>query len=298
MSHRFRLLTGVPVVPRLFCFLIAGFAAGAGHPVKASEKEVPPLTRFSDCPSCPEMVALPDGALVKRSTGKKGDGKAGKLSRIMVRAFSVSRFEVTVADWAACVAEKACPELRTNKLASEARHPITNVSWLQAQDYVNWLSAKTGKTYRLPTGNEWQYAALGGRLKSFAWQDRCQYANHDDLTYLVQADNKRKARLARITGKCDDGFWRLAPVGSFKANDFGLHDTSGNVWEWTQSCWVHVPEEKPDADIPAIGPGCEKAELRGGSYRVSSSLVGSWQSSGRRPDFSNIDIGFRVARDH
>lgn len=295
----------VPAIYRLALVLGVGFAAS--HLLvtlanAAAAQDRPALSQFKDCETCPEMIALPAGQLVKQTPLANGNGDTNAaLTKVALPAFAVSRFEVTVGDWSECVSDGACEALRENGNGSETHHPVTNVSWLQAQDYVGWLSEKTGSTYRLPTAEEWEYAARGGRKTSYSWggdgELACLYANHDDLSYMAGNFGKEKSRIAKIIKKCDDGFWRLAPVGSLKPNDFGLYDTAGNVWEWTQSCWRHLPQDRVNLTVQETGPGCEKAELRGGAFRIGTFTLRPSNSAGRRPDFSNIDIGFRVVRD-
>ena len=114
--------------------------------------------------------------------------------------------------------------------------PVVCVNWDDAKAYVNWLSEKTGKGYRLPSEAEWEYAARGGIRTSRYWGDdvsaQCAHANGADGTLKAHYSNWRW-----VVASCRDGFVHTAPVGSFRANGFGLHDMHGNVWEWVVDCW-------------------------------------------------------------
>ena len=109
---------------------------------------------------------------------------------------------------------------------------MNNVSWYGAVAYIDWLNqeTETGKKYRLPTEAEWEYAARAGTSTVRFWgdspDDACQYANVYDQT------SKKENGYSWKNHNCDDGYSNTAPIGSFLANSFGLHDMLGNVWEW------------------------------------------------------------------
>lgn len=145
------------------------------------------------------------------------------------------------------------------------RRPVVNVSWSDAQRYAQWLSAKTGQTWRLPTEIEWERAARGGR---------------DDTPYWW--GNEIGQGRANCKG-CDQRFGgeRTAPVGSYACNPYGVCDTAGNVWEWVQDRMV---------------PGDDAARvMRGGSWAVAGGARAAARFSGR-PDGRNVGLGFRVCR--
>jgi formylglycine-generating enzyme required for sulfatase activity len=158
--------------------------------------------------------------------------------------------------------------------------PVHDVSWNEVQAYIKWLSRTTGKSYRLPTEAEWEYAARAGTKTSYWWGD------------VVGARN----------ANCEDcgGSWdRKTPalVGSFAANPFGLHDMNGGVMEWVADCWTQDYDGAPDDGSAKLSGDCSQRVLRGGSWRndqtyatVSSRL--SYDASVRY--YTN---GFRVARE-
>jgi formylglycine-generating enzyme required for sulfatase activity len=124
------------------------------------------------------------------------------------------------------------------------RHPAVCVSHADAEAYARWLARRTGAPYRLPTEAEWEYAARAGTDMAYPWgadalgTAPCRYANGADLSARAQFP-------AWTTLECADGFLFAAPAGSFEANGFGLHDMSGNVWEWTADCWHDSYEGAP-----------------------------------------------------
>ena len=114
------------------------------------------------------------------------------------------------------------------------RRPVVNVRWRDAKDYTDWLSQQTGYRYRLPTETEWEYAARAGTTTSRFWGDDpdqgCAYANAADL-------DGKKLFVGWTAMQCRDGNIYTAPAGSYRNNDYGLHDMLGNVLEWTCSLY-------------------------------------------------------------
>ena len=124
---------------------------------------------FRDCPDCPEMVIL-RGRLFKVRVPER-EAEPCKVKHLLevppIEPFAIGRHEVTVEEWSACVREKRCEEKKISENPSNDRRPIRNVSWYDAQNYVEWLNSRKDKEdyrlpdYRLPSGVEWQYAARG-----------------------------------------------------------------------------------------------------------------------------------------
>ena len=178
-------------------------------------------------------------------------------------------------------------------------HPVINISWNDARAYCDWLNRKTGKTYRLPTEAEWEYAASNGsKHTKFSW------GNSDP-------SGKKGGSLADETGAAKynwtknatnifigytDGYVNTAPAGSFDPNNFGLYDMTGNVWEWC-SDWY-------GSDYYANSPSKDPTGPSSGSCRVLRG--GSWFSVPLycrvafrdfvAPGYRNFHSGFRLAR--
>ena len=150
--------------------------------------------------------------------------------------------------------------------------PVIHVSWKDAKAYVAWLSRKTGERYRLLSESEWEYAARAGTTTKYHWGN--------------SFDNSR----------ANNGF-KTITVGGYAANEFGLHDMHGNVWEWIEDCWHDSYAGAPnDGRAWTSGGECTRRVMRGGSW---SSNPGNLRAADRRRygvDGWNSDIGFRVAR--
>jgi formylglycine-generating enzyme required for sulfatase activity len=261
----------------------ASKAARAQGPLTAGQS-------FSDCENCPEMIVVPTGAFLmgspERERGRKPN--EGPQHRVMLKhAFAVAKFEVTFAEWAACVAGGGC---RDNPLPNDegwgrSKHPVIHVSWDDATSYAAWLSKHTGKPYRLLTEAEWEYAARAGTQTPFVTGATIstERANFDgNFTY-------GNAPKGAYVGK-------TVEVGSYRANAFGLHDMHGNVWEWVEDCYKDSYLGAPTDGSAVAQPNCEFRVLRGGSWRVDPLYVRSAYRHQSRPSDNTDNFGFRIAR--
>ncbi len=232
---------------------------------------------FRDCDACPEMIALPPGSFVMGS--EKGDPSEQPAHSVSIDyPFAIGRFEVTVAEWKACHADGGCKYLPTRK-GMTATSPVYNLSWLDAQQYVKWLSKKTGKQYRLPTEAEWEYAARAGTKTRYWWGD--------DVS-------KGMANCKNCGGEWTSK--RPAAVDTFDANAFGLHGTNGSVWEWVADCWFDDYKGAPkDGSARELG-NCQSRVLRGGSWRNDASYAHSASRFTYDHDVRYVLNGFRVVR--
>ena len=161
--------------------------------------------------------------------------------------FAMAVYEVSVAEYNRYAqATGATASRRSNNW------PASNVDYGEARAYARWLSEQTGHSYRLPTEAEWEYAARARTTTKYSWGNEASHlqANYDG----------RSSR------------WRLlAPVGSFPANNFGLYDMHGNVWEWTQDCFHDsyngAPTNGQAWDWEGVNGGdCDMRVVRGGSW--------------------------------
>ena len=297
----------------VFCLVLAagsfGVAAAASPAAQGqealrekAEREralLEPGRVFRDCPECPEMVVVPAGSFMMGSPRDelgRNEYEGPRYRVTLPKPFAVGKYEVTFAEWDACVADGGCDGHRPGDHGrGRGRRPVINVSWHAAQAYVNWLSEKTGKRYRLPSEAEWEYAARGGTRASRYWGDdafgfaQCAHANG--------ADGTLKARNSKIgeVAPCRDGFVQTAPVGSFSANPFGLHDVLGNVMEWVEDCWNERYVGAPVDGSARRSGDCSRRIVRGGSWVLKPWHLRSafrFRSAAGR----NTTIGFRVAR--
>jgi formylglycine-generating enzyme required for sulfatase activity len=174
------------------------------------------------------------------------------------------------------------------------RRPAIDVSWNDiTQQYLPWLSRKTGKTYRLLSEAEWEYVARAGTTTRYHFGD----SERDLCTYGNVADLSAKEKNPGWTlANCRDGHVNTAPVGSFQPNAFGLYDVHGNVWEWVQDCWNGNYSGAPSDGSARTTVDCGRRVLRGGSW-YSNPLYLRAASRGRgTPDFRVDYLGFRVGR--
>ena len=169
------------------------------------------------------------------------------------------------------------------------------VSWDDAKAYVAWLRKKTGKGYRLPSEAEWEYAARAGTQTARYWgnnpNEACRYANVADTTTGPSGNTWTKRH------ECSDGFWFPAQVASFVANNFGLHDVIGNVWEWVEDCYHDSYTGAPGDGSAWTSGGCSVGRvLRGGSWYDYPQIARSAKRGRCVSTLRNISDGFRLAR--
>ena len=256
--------------------------------------------RFQDCLRCPVMVVVPAGSFMMGSSpesSEEGNGVERPQHRVTIESpFGVGVYEVTFAEWDACVNGGGCGGYSPPDYVREGdRHPVVEVSWEDAWAYTAWLSQETGETYRLLSEAEWEYMARAGTQTERYWGDdssnQCTYANGYDATAHAEREYDFVEPVA-----CSDRYVTTAPVGSFRANAFGLYDVLGNAWEWTEDCWNGDYSGAPaDGSARRLGD-CSRRVLRGGSW---VSRPGNLRSALRdRDPAGNRDInnGFRVAR--
>lgn len=242
-----------------------------GFPVQVGQS-------FRDCPECPEMVVIPAGRFLMGSPAhEKGRyTNEGPQRDVALRThLAIGRFEITFAEWDACVAARGCNHRPNDRGWGRGRQPVMDVSWEDAQQYVEWLRQRTGRHYRLLTEAEWEYAARAGTTSAFA----TGHAIHE-----TQANHAHKVN-------------RPSPGGSYAPNRFGLHDMQGNVWEWVQDCFERSYNNAPmDASEPVVTPNCAWRAMRGGSWSNTASFLRSAMRYGFAATTRRDDTGFRVAR--
>jgi sulfatase modifying factor 1 len=277
---------------------------------------------FKDCSDCPDMVVIPAGRYFMGALpGEEEDEKIPQILRnrsqprhiVSVASFSAGRYEVTVGQYSAFViatnrkSASGCTvwngqkfeidlskNWRNTGFLQSDSHPVSCVSWEDSRDYVQWLKQKTGKDYRLLTEAEWEYAARAGTITTRHWGDDanlfCSYGN--------SADAKSKSIQGAsdwTVANCDDGYSYTAPVGSFRANSYGLYDMLGNVSEWVQDCWFENYVGAPLNGVARISGVCSLRVLRGGSWSNLPALSRS-ATRGKNPIGGRYSFnGFRVA---
>lgn len=277
-----------------------------------------------DCAHCPEMVVIPAGRFVmgvapgeeeRTNLPAEFRNRSEPQRSVSVKRFSAGRFEVKRGEYRAfaeatgrtgegCFAwrgdtfeMKPANSWRNPGYPQDDAHPAACVSWDDANAYVMWLSQLTGKSYRLLTEAEWEYAARAGTTTTRFWGDdadkSCDYANGADRStarLVAGAENWYVAN-------CDDRHAYTAPAGSYRPNAFGLHDMLGNVEEWTQDCWIGNYRGAP-TDGSAVAAGdCSMRVVRGGSWDDAPVGVPAAYRVGSPATIRVYRRGFRVAAD-
>ena len=259
-------------------FLLAvGWASSAAVP-GAGQARMEAGTVFRDCEGCPEMVVVPAGAYMM---GSPEEANEMPIHRVTIgEPLAVGKYEVTFAEWDACVADGGCYGHRPDDAGwGRGNRPVMNVDWNQAQTYTMWLSEKTGKVYRLLSEAEWEYVARAGSETAYSWGNEI---------------GRNRANCGGCGSRWDGK--QTAPVGSFGANGFGLHDVHGNVWEWVQDCWNGTYAGAP-ADGSAWEQGdCNARVVRGGSWNIFPWYLRSASRAGTLFVDRDYRLGFRVAR--
>ncbi|MBC7905622.1 MAG: SUMF1/EgtB/PvdO family nonheme iron enzyme [Rhodospirillaceae bacterium] len=233
---------------------------------------------LKDCRDCPALVVMQPGSFTMGAMG--GDASSKPPHKVTIaKAFAIGKYEVTVAEWNACVQAGACKPAGEPGEGGD-RLPVRNVHWQDAQDYVAWLSKQTGRKYRLPTEAEWEYAARGGAASAYWWGE---------------AFGKGKANCSDCGGAYDRKL--PSPVDAFPANGFGLFGTAGGVAEWVEDCWSPSHAGAPKDGSARVEPNCRERVIRGGSWRNDHSYAASASRFYYDADVRYIANGFRVVRE-
>jgi formylglycine-generating enzyme required for sulfatase activity len=241
--------------------------------------------QFKDCSDCPQMVVIPAGEFTMGSPPSEQAAEA--QHRVTIAApFAVSKFEITFDEWDACAADGGCGGYWPDDQGwGRGNHPAINISWENAKSYVDWLSRKTGKAYRLLSESEWEYAVRAGTTTRFWHGDALSpsQANYDG-----SVDGSGPSEVNRQS---------TVPVGSFPPNGFGLHDMHGNAAEWVEDCWHDEYTAMAPTDGSAWVDGdCNGRVVRGGSWEDSElEQRSAARTGGERKDQFYTD-GFRIAR--
>ena len=206
------------------------------------------------CAACPEMVVISSGSFQMGSPGSESGryDYEGPVHRVSICSkFALGKYEVTRGQYAAFVRDtgrgtgdgcrywtgtevKFGPSIswRETGYSQTDSHPVTCVNWEDAKAYAMWLSRKTGKSYRLPSEAEWEYAARAGTTAARYWGSSSGQAySHENVNDRTA---KRVNNFPWDAHDCDDGHGQTSPVGRFRSNSYGLYDVLGNVLEWVE----------------------------------------------------------------
>ena len=229
----------------------------------------------------PESAVIPAGSFQMGCvSGVECEGDEFPVHTVTIPApLAVGKYEVTFSEWDACVESGGCRHVPHDAGWGRGNRSVVHVSWEDTQEYVAWLSAETGYEYRLLSESEWEYAARAGTGTAYSWGNEI-------------GDNR--ANCDGCGSRWD--FDRTAPVGSFAANAFGLHDMHGNVFEWVEDCWNGSYVGAPSDGSAWKRGDCSSRVLRGGSWYDGPRFLRSAFRYGRWSGVRSLSFGFRVAR--
>jgi formylglycine-generating enzyme required for sulfatase activity/uncharacterized caspase-like protein len=234
-------------------------------PETVTSKPEPSTLSVSASFTEPQMVKVEGGSFQMGSNSNQSDEKPEHS--VSVSSFYIGKFEVTQAEWRSVMGQNP-KELKDFK---GDNMPVHSVSWNDIQDFLQKINAKTGKRYRLPTEAEWEFAARGGNKSN-------------NYTYSGSNDVKSVAWMTENAGS------KTHTVGGLKANELGIYDMSGNVWEWCQDWYKGYPGSSGVTDYTG-----SNRVLRGGSWGSSAEGCRSTYRSGNTPTYRGNALGFRLA---
>jgi formylglycine-generating enzyme required for sulfatase activity len=243
------------------------------------------IAAFKDQPA---LIELATGSVLYRVAGdftRNGKPAQAPLATIRItRPLAIMKHQVSSADYQRCVAEKACRTLPPD-IALAADRPAVMVSWRDADAYAAWLSRKTGESYRLPTDEEWAYAA-GSR--------------YQDDSLPVDGNDPSKGWLARYAResslKSEEIDSKPRPLGAFGANENGLLDVAGNVWEWTNTCFVRTALDEPGNALNSTA-NCGVRVVEGQHRAYVTDFIRDARAGGCAAGIPPSNLGFRLVRE-
>ncbi len=231
---------------------------------------------FRDCETCPEMVVLGGGLFTMGSPANEpGRGRdEGPQREVSVQPFAIGKYEVTFAQWDACLGGGGCNGYSPPDGGwGRGDRPVTNVSWNDIQAYLDWLNERAGGLrYRLASEAEWEYAARGGASDAYAFGPRVT---------ATQATFRTR---------------QTTPVGAHAANAFQLFDMHGNVGEWVEDCYAPSYQLAPVDGAAVQAANCQRRVYRGGAFADREPVLRAAARQSARPDTRAQGLGFRVAR--
>ena len=236
-----------------------------------------------------DMVQIPGGTFTMGSPAEEADrnDSEGPQRQVKVPGFFMGKYEVTKAQYEAIMGKNPSDK-KGNKL------PVANISWNDAVEFCNQLSQKTGRTYRLPSEAEWEYACRAGTTTPFHFGETIttEIANYNGKGWAAvrsfpsQPGNYGQGPTGKFRNHGTD-------VDTFSPNAFGLYDMHGNMWEWCQDTW-HNYEEAPTDGRPWTSNGNPHRIARGGSWRNIPLYCRSASRHSFKPDYDNANVGLRV----
>ncbi len=274
----------------------------------------------------PQLVVVPHGAF--QMGAPAGEADATDAERPVhnirfARGFAMSRTEVSVGEfrrfmvatghrarsvrrgYSTAYDERSGNLVRRGRVdwssdyaghAAADHLPVVHVSAKDAAAYAEWLSAQSGQRYRLPSEAEFEYALRAGTQARFPWGEGNPPSRAGNFTGGFDVSPSGRKWQNAFVGY-GDGAWGPAPVASYDANRYGLHDLAGNVSEWVADCWHDGYRRAPSDGSAWVNPGCRVRVLRGGSWASSPAQTRPAWRLGSGADNTNARTGFRVVRE-
>ena len=223
------------------------------------------------------FVRIPSGTCEHREDSPAGKCETAKIT--IGYDFAIGKFSVTVAEWEAAIADGLTINPVREHTQESSKLPVVNVSWEDAVQYAAWLSHRTGKTIRLPSEAEWEYACRANSSSAFSFGESL---NHKQACCRFAAMPEHALPKGPV------------PVGSFPPNAFGLYEMHGNVWEWTMDCWQPSLKHADLDGSPMLDGDYETRVIRGGSWAHPPENAGCSTRGHARKNSRNRFTGFRL----
>ena len=291
------------------------------RPVSSDTTEEATTTTTTNTKSFePQMVFIQGGSF---NMGSNESDDEKPIHRVTVGSFRMGKYELTVKEFAAFItatnyqtdAQKIGNSRVWNAKWEEAEgvswrddeegrprpekdwnKPVIHVSWNDAVAYCQWLSRQTGKTFRLPTEAEWEFAAgSGGKHYKYSWGS---YAPNSSENVGNVADETTHPKYGKWKNEgfegYRDGYFFAAPVGSFQPNELGLYDMTGNVWEWCSDWYDAKYYSNSSSSDPRGSSSGSYRVFRGGGWNYAAALCRVAYRLSDTPDDRRACVGFRL----
>ncbi|MEQ8510417.1 MAG: SUMF1/EgtB/PvdO family nonheme iron enzyme [Rhodospirillaceae bacterium] len=300
------------------------FFVMGGVPIVAAERNT-----FKDCETCPVMIEVPPGSVTIGADQEEGRrwqmldrmsaNEGPRIEVVFASSFALGQMEVTYGQFAEFIEDTGykikpgCFHLTSSGWSVQPKlnwqdpgfevtddHPVACVRRAAILAYINWLSKKTGQSYRLPSEAEYEYAARAGQTSATQatfwgeeWTNACSYQNGADLSFVPNVPDIPYGQYA----DCDDGYVFTSPTASFAPNPFGFYDLAGNVSEWTADCYEETHQDIPRDGKPFSKRSCRAWVAKGGSWAGFPGLLRPATRLRILATTTGTGFGFRVARD-
>jgi formylglycine-generating enzyme required for sulfatase activity len=310
-----------PIVYLLVFLPLLGACASSADPDNFGPRVL------KDCDVCPELIRIEPGefqmGLAEGEIVQPGFPKGQELQELPAHRvqidypFAIGRYEVSIGEFAAFAAAtdfdgKGClvligkdkdwalspdADFRAPGYDVTTANPAACLSYNDSAAYLQWLSTRTGQTYRFPTEAEWEYVVRSGLgdepVPSYLGAQACEHLNGSDATFSEEITQDWNPGLF----ECDDGYAHTAPVGSYQPNKLGMYDVFGNVSEWTEDCFGGNHEGAPTDGSARRREPCPLRILKGGTSAGGPGYLRPSRRGGYPIHLRGDGHGLRVVRE-